>query len=173
MSKKLMWVGVIGVSLLFVQQSTKAYQQYELKITEQARINMTAEQVRQKYMSLLPVRERWAARYPAESEVNDLVTMYDRMDLDFLGKAMNTDQIYDLGREPYEQQGLGLMEACIGNHPQGMVMKFPNVRSTLIAVKQLEQLTNVTFSGVQLKQNQHEMELYTSKVCLMMRGTAS
>lgn len=173
MSKKIVWAGVVGVSLLFAQQSIKAHQQYELKISEQTRINMTAEQVRQKYMSLLPVREKWAARYPKESEISDLVTMYDEMDLDFLGKSMNTDQIYDLGREPYEQQGLGLVEACIGNQPHGMVMRFPNVRSALTAIKQIEQLPNVTFSGVQLKQSQHEMELYTSKMCLMMRGAAS
>lgn len=170
MSKKLIWAAAVGVSFLFGQQSVQAYQQYELKKQEQVRINKTAEQVRQKYMSLLPVRERWAERYPAESEVGDLVTMYNRMNLSFLGNAINTDQIYDLGREPYPQRGLGLVQACIGNHVQGMAMTFPNVRSTLNAMEQLESLPNITFSGVMLKQDNGQMALHTGKVCLLMRG---
>ena len=172
MSKKLIWAAAIGVSILFAQQSVQAYQHYEDKKNEQIRINMTAEQVKQKYMSLLPVREQWAKRYPAASEINDLVTLYSKMSLSFLGDAINTDEIYDLGREAYEEPGLGLVQSCIGNSNQGMMMKFSNVSSTLKSIKKLEELPNVTFTGVFLKRNKGDMELHTGKMCLMMRGDA-
>lgn len=173
MNTKTVWLGVLVLSTWFFFKSYELVDVYSQKIHSQERINIQAEQVKSKFNGLQTVKDSWEKTFPSTNEINDLISLYRVMDLKQVGFQAEANNLYDSGRYlfNYEGESHGLVNACLANDINGMVVLAQSVRGALAGLAAMEANSILSFDGFMIDQDKGRVRLTFPQLCVLLRGS--
>lgn len=134
----------------------------------------TRELIRWKsaYQALKHINNTWKKEFVPLGEVNDLVGLYRRFDMEETGLKVDrkTLRVSDISQVKFDGRNLGLARICVdGERGRGLAARERSASALLNGVQRLEQRRDVEFSGATLSSDDNGVKLTVNNLCFLLR----
>lgn len=172
MSKIITLVSAI-ISIYLAYQGYQVKSVYEEKTRQQTLINREVADTAMIWESLEPVRESWDRMFEPLSDIRDLYSINNALNLDQTTFMYEMTNVIDGGRENISYQGvsIGLVRACIQNENAGFHVQSRNINEMLADIAHLERRHSISFSEVTIVDGgEGRKHILFDSLCVLLRG---
>lgn len=163
----------IFIATHFVYSGYQVKSIYSSKAQEQSTINRHVVDTTETWDALAPVRDRWDESFVAVTEMVDLFSIMAALDLESTAFEYSVNTVIDGGRSnvTYNNTSLGLVQACIKNNTNGMLMSSTHIPNLLADIRRMEERQNLTFNSLAIRDaGEGVTQIMFDALCVYLRG---
>lgn len=166
------WLLSAVLSVILIKLGYDNYSAYEKVRQQQLLINENVDTYKDTWSALQPTVERWNNSFTATSQVSDIVSLMNAIDIKSINLNPSSELIMDGGRSDHGAN-IGLTRSCVLNNSRGYQFENASISDYLSALSELERRQDVVFGQILIDtQNtgrRTTLTLTLSQLCVLLR----
>lgn len=166
------WILFSLVAFHSINNLAKSHDEWEALLKAQRQNNYQVTTSQQQWSELEPFREKWGQYFEKEQgESASRHELFKRLKLEQSNLTPSITKIVSSESALVSHNGLptDLSKTCVGNTPQGLIVKAGNIKEMIHGLQRLRNRQSVTFSDLTLLNKKGHPEVIIRDLCVLFR----